>query len=267
MSFPPLVEPLAELSPAERARTARHAALGGLGAVGQRRLAAARVGVVGAGGLGSSALLALAAAGIGELVVIDDDVVDVSNLHRQVIHGLPDVGRPKVESAAESIAAVSPETRVLPVAVRITGENAIDLLRGCDVVLDGSDTFATRTAVAAACEELGIPLVWGTVQEWHAQLTVFWSAPPEGREPVVLADLHDPAEVGEPPSCAMVGVLGALCMQIGSLMAAEAVKLIAGAGEPLLGRVLLVDGLRSRIREVELRGRRSATRDAAAVPA
>jgi len=254
MPLPPLVEPLAELSGAERARTARHAALAGLGSIGQRRLAAARVGVVGAGGLGSAALLALGAAGIGEILVVDDDVVDVSNLHRQVIHGVPDVGRAKVASARESIAAVSPETRVDALEVRVTAENALELLRGCDVVLDGSDTFATRTAVADACEALGIPLVWGTVQEWHAQLTVFWSAPPDDREPVVLADLHDPAEVGEPPTCAAVGVLGALCMQVGSLMAAEAVKLIVGAGEPLLGRVVLIDGLRSRTREVELRG-------------
>ena len=254
MPLPPLVEPVAELSAQERARTARHAALAGLGPVGQRRLAAARVGVVGAGGLGSPALLALAAAGIGELVLVDDDEVDLSNLHRQVIHGVGDVGRPKVDSAAESIAAVSPETRVRAVTTRIDAENAVELLRGCHVVLDGSDAFETRTAVAAACATLGVPLVWGTVQEWHAQLTVFWSAPPNGREPVVLADLHDPAEVGEPPACSAVGVLGALCMQVGSLMAAEAVNLIAGAGEPLLGRVLLIDGLRSRVREVALRG-------------
>jgi len=254
MTFPPLVEPVDALSAEERARTARHAALDGLGALGQRRLAAARVGVVGAGGLGSAALLALAAAGIGELVIIDDDDVDISNLHRQIIHGVADVGRRKVESAAESIAGISPETRVILQPVRIDASNAIDLLRGCDVVLDGSDTFATRTVVAAACEELGVPLVWGVVQEWHGQLTVFWSAPPAGTEAVVLADLHDPAQVGEPPSCAMVGVLGALCMQLGSLMAAEAVKLVAGVGEPLLGRVLLVDGLRSKTREVELRG-------------
>lgn len=254
MTFPPLVEPIAELDQDERRRTARHAALAGLGPIGQRRLAAATVGVVGAGGLGSAALLALAAAGIGEIRVIDDDVVDVSNLHRQVIHGVADVGRSKVASAAESIAAVSPRTTVDARPARITAENALELLRGCDVVLDGSDTFATRTAVAAACESLGIPLVWGTVQEWHAQLTVFWSAPPAGHAAVVLADLHDPAEVGEPPSCAAVGVLGALCMQVGSLMGAEAIKLVTGAGEPLLGRVLLIDGLRSRTREVELRG-------------
>lgn len=254
MRLPPLVEPVEALSVAERARTARHAALAGLGPVGQRRLAGAQVGVMGAGGLGSSALLSLAAAGVGTIVLIDDDVVDVSNLHRQVIHGLGDVGRSKLDSAIDSIAAVSPETKVIPHHVRLTEDNAAELFAGCDVVLDGSDTFATRTAVAAACEQLGIPLVWGTLQEWHAQLTVFWNAPPaeSGVEPIVLADLHDPAVAGEPPSCAAVGVLGALAVQVGALMAAEAVKLIAGIGEPLLGRVLLIDGLRSRQREMPL---------------
>jgi len=253
MALPPIVEPVAALSDAERARTARHAALAGLGPTGQRRIAAARVGVVGAGGLGSSALLSLAAAGIGEIAVIDDDVVDVSNLHRQLIHGVPDVGRRKVDSAAESIAAVSPETRVVAHPIRLDESNARALLDGCDVVLDGSDTFATRSVVAAACEALGIPLVWGTVQEWHGQVTVFWSAPPEGVEPVVLTDLHPPETVGEPPACSMVGVLGALCVQVGALMAAEAIKLVAGIGEPLLGRVLVIDALRSRQREVPIR--------------
>ncbi len=250
--LPPLVEPVPALSEAERARTVRHAALAGFGPTGQKRLRAARVGVVGAGGLGSSSLLALAAAGIGTIVVIDDDTVSVSNLHRQIIHGLPDVGRPKLDSAIDSIRAVSPETVVVPHQVRLDATNAADLLEGCDVVLDGSDTMETRTAVAEACERLGIPLVWATVQEWHAQLTVFWSAPPEGVEPVVMSDLYDPATVGEPPTCSAVGVLGALTIQVGALMAAEAIKLVTGAGTTLLGRVVLIDGLHGRQREVEL---------------
>jgi len=250
--LPALVEPAAALSDAERARTARHAALAGLGPSGQRRLAAARVGVVGAGGLGSSALLALAAAGVGTIVLIDDDVVSVSDLHRQIIHGVPDVGRPKVASAIESMHAVAPEAVVIPHELRLDAANAAELLDGCDVVLDGSDTMATRTAVAAACERLGVPLVWATVQEWHAQLTVFWSAPPAGAEPIRLGDLYDPATVGEPPACSAVGVLGALTIQVGALMATEAVKLITGAGTTLLGRVLLVDGLDARHREVDL---------------
>jgi len=252
MALLPIVEPVAALSDAERARTVRHAALAGFGPIGQRRLAGARVGVVGAGGLGSGALLSLAAAGIGTIVLIDDDTVDLSNLHRQVIHGIGDVGRPKLDSAIESIHAVSPETVVIPHQVRLEADNAAELLHGCDVVLDGTDTMATRTAVAAACEELGIPLVWGTVQEWHAQLTVFWSAPPEGIAPIVLRDLYDPATTGEPPTCSAVGVLGALTVQVGALMATEAIKLVTGTGDPLLGRVLLIDGLGARQREVAL---------------
>ncbi len=252
--LPPLVEPVPALSDAERARTVRHAALSGFGSTGQKRLKGAQVGVVGAGGLGSSALLSLAAAGIGTIVVIDDDTVSVSNLHRQIIHGLPDVGRPKLDSAIDSIRAISAETVVIPHAVRLDETNAVELLRDCDVVLDGSDTMATRTAVAAATEQLGIPLVWATVQEWHAQLTVFWSAPPadSGIEPVVMSDLYDPATVGEPPACSAVGVLGALTIQVGALMATEAIKLVTGAGTSLLGRVVLIDGLNGRQREVGL---------------
>jgi len=253
MGLPPIVEPVPALSEAERERTLRHSALAGFGLASQRRLAAARIGVVGAGGLGSSALLALAAAGVGTIVLVDDDTVALSNLHRQIIHGVPDVGRPKLDSAIDSIRAVSPETVVVPHAVRLDESNATALLAGCHVVLDGSDTMATRAAVAAACEALGVPLVWATVQEWHAQLTVFWSAPPDGVEPIVLSDLHDPATAGEPPSCSAVGVLGALAIQLGAMMAAEAIKLVTGAGTPLLGRLVLVDGLGGRQREVALR--------------
>jgi len=265
VSFPPLVAPAAGLSEAERERTERHAALAGFGPVGQRRLAAARIGVVGAGGLGSSALLSLAAAGIGTIMLIDDDEVSASNLHRQIIHGVPDIGRPKLDSAIDSIRAVSPETSVVPHAVRLDETNAVGLLAGCDVVLDGSDTMATRTAVAAACEALSVPLVWGTVQEWHAQLTVFWSAPPEGAEPIVMSDLHDPATAGEPPSCSAVGVLGTLAIQVGAMMAAEAIKLVTGTGTPLLGRVVLLDGLSGRQREAALRPATAPT--AARMPA
>lgn len=259
MGLPPIVEPVAALSDAERARTQRHAALAGFGPIGQRRLAGATVGVVGAGGLGSGALLSLAAAGIGRIVLIDDDVVDLSNLHRQIIHGIGDVGRPKLDSATESIRAVSPDTVVVAHPVRLDATNAVALLTGCDVVLDGSDTMATRTAVADACEELGVPLVWGTVQEWNAQLTVFWSAPPEGVEPIVLRDLFDPATTGEPPTCSAVGVLGALTVQVGALMATEAIKLVTGTGTALIGRVLLIDGLGARQREVALHPAAPAT--------
>jgi adenylyltransferase/sulfurtransferase len=253
MAFPPLVEPLAELSDSERTRTARHRVLAGFGDVAQRRLAAAHVAVVGAGGLGSPAVLALAAAGVGTLTVIDDDLVEASNLQRQVMHRVGDVGAAKVDSAVRIAADLSPTTVVRPVQAVLTPANARDLLAGAHVVIDGTDTFETREAVAAACEDLGVPLVWGVVQEFHAQTTVFWSAPPAGVVPVRLADLYPPDAGREAPSCAQVGVLGSLCLQVGALLATEAIKLITGVGDPLLGRVLVIDALRSRADEVPLR--------------
>lgn len=269
MAQPPITDPAPGLSDAERARTARHAVLPGFGELGQRRLRAARVAVVGVGGLGSPVILALAAAGIGELVVIDDDVVEHSNLQRQVVHGVDDVGAPKVDSAVRAAAALSPETVVHPHRVRLDAASAVDLLRGADVVIDGSDSFATRRAVADACEALGVPLVWGTIQGFDAQVTVFWSAPPAGSPALRLRDLYPPETTGEPPSCAQVGVLGALCLQVGGVMAVEAIKLITGLGESLLGRVLLIDSLRARQREVPLlpsqQTRAAAAPDAPAV--
>jgi sulfur-carrier protein adenylyltransferase/sulfurtransferase len=266
MPLPPLVEPVPELDADERARTARHARLAGFGELGQRRLAAAHVAVVGAGGLGSPAVLALVAAGVGELTVVDDDVVEHTNLQRQILHRHADLGQLKVDSATRAAADLSPATTVHAVAARLTDANALELLRGADLVIDGSDTFDTRAAVASACEELGIPLVWGTVQEFDAQVTVFWSAPPAGVDPVVLADLYPPATVGEPPSCAEVGVLSPLCVQVGALLATQAVALVAGIGEPLLGRVLVIDGLRARQHEVPLRPARAAAPAPAPVP-
>ncbi len=253
MVFPPLVEPVAELGEDERTRTARHRVLAGFGDVAQRRLAAAHVAVVGAGGLGSPAVLALAAAGVGTITVIDDDRVEASKLQRQVMHRVTDVGAPKVDSAVRIAGDLSPTTVVRAVPALLTPGNARELLAGAHVVIDGTDTFETREAVAAACDSLGVPLVWGVVQEFHAQATVFWSAPPAGALPVRLADLYPPDAGREAPSCAQVGVLGALCLQVGALLATEAVKLITGVGEPLLGRVLVIDALRGRTDEVPLR--------------
>ncbi|UUT34928.1 ThiF family adenylyltransferase [Microbacterium elymi] len=246
----PLVPPLPALSDAERVRTARHQRLAGLGPDGQRRIGAARAAVVGAGGLGSPVILALAAAGIGELVVFDDDEVDVSNLQRQVIHRRQDVGRPKTDSA-ERVASDLSETRVRAVRTRLTHDNAAALLAGADLVLDGTDSFASREIVAAACERLGLPLVWGTVQEFAGLVTVFWSAPPAPHEPVRLVDLYPAGS--DAPACSAVGVFGPLCLQVGSLMAAEALKLITGIGRPLIGRVALIDALAGTQREAPLR--------------
>ncbi|MDT0117364.1 HesA/MoeB/ThiF family protein [Microbacterium sp. PRF11] len=242
----PLVEPVASLAPEELIRTARHAVLAGIGEEGQRRLAAARIAVVGAGGLGSPVLLSLAAAGVGELIVIDDDVVERTNLQRQLLHRVDDIGTAKTASAARAVRDLSPLTVVHERTLRLTSDNARELFAEADLVIDGSDTFDTREAVAAATEVLGIPLVWGAVQEWAAQVTVFWSDPPEGHAPVVLGDLFPPGSAGEPPTCAQVGVLGSLCVQVGGLLSTEAIKLVTGAGDPLLGRLVVVDALRAR---------------------
>jgi len=262
----PLVDPLPALSPAERARTQRHLVLSGIGELGQRRLGAAHVAVVGAGGLGSPVIMALAAAGVGTLTVIDDDVVDRTNLQRQLLHRLSDVGAAKTASAVRVAADLSPETVVRAVGERLTSDNAEQLLAGAHLVVDGSDTFATRTAVAGAAEALGIPLVWGVVQEFHAQVTVFWSTPPAGVEPVRLSDLHPADAAGEPPTCAEVGVLGSMCLQVGGILATEAIKLIVGIGDPLLGRVLVLDALRGTQTEVPLRAAAPAAPAAAPSP-
>ncbi|GGD40667.1 molybdopterin biosynthesis protein MoeZ [Microbacterium faecale] len=255
MAFPPLVDPITALTEAEAARTARHAALYPFGGEGQRRLAAAHVAIVGAGGLGSPAVLALAAAGIGRITIIDDDVVEASNLQRQVLHRMSDLGSAKTASAVRAARDLAPECDVTEIRERVTPENAERLLSGADVVLDGTDTLATREAVASACERLGVPLVWGVVQEFQAQVTVFWSKPPAGVPPTRLGDLYPPGSAGELPTCAAVGVLGALVMHVGSIMSTQAILLIAGIGDPLVGRIALIDGLRSTTREVPLRAR------------
>ncbi|OAN41196.1 HesA/MoeB/ThiF family protein [Microbacterium sp. H83] len=249
----PLVAPASSLDPTELVRTARHAVLAGIGEEGQRRLSAARVAVVGAGGIGSPVLLALAAAGVGTITLIDDDVVELTNLQRQLAHRVDDIDTPKTASAARAITALAPRALVIPHTVRLDATNAHALLADADIVVDTSDSFSTRRDVAAAAEALGIPLVWGAVQEWHAQATVFWSAPPAGSDPVVLADLFPHGTEGDPPSCAQVGVLGALCVQVGGMLAGEVVKLVTGAGEPLLGRLAMIDALGGRQHEIAIR--------------
>ncbi len=251
----PLVEPGPPLTRTERARYARHLLLPELGELGQRRLRAARVCVVGAGGLGAPVLQYLAAAGVGRLGVVDDDVVDLSNLQRQVVHGQADVGRRKVDSAADAVRALDPGVEVVTHAVRLTEANA-DLLAGYDVVVDGTDNFATRYLVNDACVRLGLPEVWGSVLRFDAQVAVFWGRPPTGIPAVQLRDLFpEPPPEGSVPSCAVAGVLGALCGQVGSLMATEVVKLVTGVGRPMLGRVAVLDALAGTWREVPLRPR------------
>ncbi len=257
----PLVEPGPPLTAEQASRFARHLLLPQLGELAQRRLLNARVAVVGAGGLGSPALLYLAAAGVGTLGVIDDDVVEASNLQRQVLHGVADIGRSKLDSAIDRLRTIAPDVRVEAHPERLTVDNAVEILRGHDLVLDGTDTFETRYAVADACAELGIPLVWGSVLAFDAQVSVF-------ADGLTLRDLFPtPPPAGSVPSCAEAGVLGSLTGQVGSVMATEAIKLVTGVGEPLLGRVLVLDGLTQRWSEVPLRPRSStATTTPTATP-
>lgn len=256
MALPPLVDPGPPLTPEEVDRYSRHVVLPALGEDAQRRLRRAKVCVLGAGGLGSPALLYLAAAGIGTLGILDDDDVELSNLARQVLHGTADVGRPKVDSAARRIGALDPGVHLRTHRCRLSAANAVELLSDYDVVVDGSDNFATRYAVDDACTHLGLPLVWASVLGFDAQVSVFWGRPPAGSdvEPVRLRDLFpEPPATGVVPSCAEAGVLGAVCGSVGALQAAEVVKLVTGIGTPLLGRVLVLDALAARFREVPLR--------------
>ncbi|MGN8245437.1 ThiF family adenylyltransferase [Cellulomonas soli] len=256
MPLPPLVEPAGPLTAAERTRYSRHLLVPGIGELGQRRLRNARVLVVGAGGLGSPVLLYLAAAGVGTLGIADDDVVDESNLQRQVVHASDAVGRAKVDSAADAVRRTDPSVTVVTHHLRLDASNALQVLDGYDLVVDGTDTFATRYLVADACTLTGTPLVWGSVLRFDGQVAVFWSDPPAGHgyPAVTYRDVfaHPPAP-GEVPSCAEAGVLGAVCGAVGSAMAVEALKLIVGFGDPLLGRVATYDALRARWREVPVR--------------
>ena len=257
MAIPPLVEPVDRLSASESVRTARQRRLPQLNELGQRRLANARVLVLGAGGLGSPALLYLAAAGVGTIGIVDGDDVEPSNLQRQIIHGQADVGRPKVDSAAERIAEIAPETTVVRHTERLVATNAAEIIGDYDVVIDGTDNFPTRFLVNDTCARLGLPLVWASVLRFDAQLSVFWATPPAGSgvTGVPLRDLFPtPPAAGEVPNCADAGVLGALCGQVGSLMATETIKLITGIGSPLIGRVLVIDALSGRFSEIPLLG-------------
>jgi sulfur-carrier protein adenylyltransferase/sulfurtransferase len=260
----PLVEPAAELSDEEIRRYSRHLLLPELGSDGQRRLKNAAVLVIGAGGLGSPVLMYLAAAGVGTIGIVDDDVVEESNLQRQVIHGVADLGAAKVDSAEQAIADLNPHVRVVRHRVRLDRSNALEVLGGYQLVLDGTDNFATRYLVDDACAILGLPLVWGSILRFDGQVSVFWSAPPKATpsvqesgaqpEPVTYRDLHpSPPPPGSVPSCAEGGVLGVVCAAIGSVMATEAVKLICGIGEPLLGRLMIFDALAMSWRTIRVR--------------
>ncbi|MER7010903.1 adenylyltransferase/sulfurtransferase MoeZ [Saccharopolyspora sp. NPDC000359] len=254
-SLPPLVEPAAELTKEEVARYSRHLIIPDVGMDGQKRLKNAKVLVVGAGGLGSPALLYLAAAGVGTLGIVEFDEVDESNLHRQVIHGQSDLGRPKAESARDSIAEVNPFVEVVLHQTHLTSDNALDIFRGYDLILDGTDNFATRYLVNDAAVLLGKPYVWGSIFRFEGQASVFWD-----QHGPNYRDLYpEPPPPGMVPSCAEGGVLGVLCASIGSIMVNEAIKLITGIGETLLGRLMIYDALEMSYRTVKIRKDPNAT--------
>ena len=237
---------MSALSPDEIKRYARHIVLRGVGGDGQQKLKAARVLVVGAGGLGSPAIAYLAAAGVGTLGVVDHDTVSISNLQRQVIHQSAGVGVAKAESAREFVAGLNSHVQFVPHIERITADNAARLMADYDLVLDGTDNFSTRAVTAAAAQSAGLMLVSGAVSMFDGQVTVFAPGGPQ------FADLYpDTPDEADLPACEVVGVLGAVTGVIGTLMAMEAIKLITGIGDPLIGRLLLYDGRAARFDEMQ----------------
>ncbi|WP_118133358.1 molybdopterin-synthase adenylyltransferase MoeB [Oceanicella sp. SM1341] len=237
-------------SPEELERYARHIVLREVGGPGQARLKAARVLVLGAGGLGSPALLYLAAAGVGHITLVDDDTVSLSNLQRQVLHDTAHVGARKIDSAAARLAEVNPHVGFTGHALRLTPENAAGLIRGHDLVLDGSDSFATRYAVNAACVAEAVPLVAAAMTQWEGQISLF--APHLGA-PCYRCTFPEAPAPGLAPSCAEAGIMGALAGTMGAMMAGEAIKHLTGAGETLLGRLLLWDSLFAEARVLTIR--------------
>ena len=231
---------MTEFSDEELERYARHIVLREVGGPGQRKLKAARVLVVGAGGLGAPVLMYLAAAGVGYLRVVDDDAVSLSNLQRQVIFSTGDIGMSKVSAAAAALARINPNVVVEPVAARLDGATAAGLVGDMGLVLDGSDNFATRYTVNEACVGAGVPLVAGAISQWEGQVSLYH---PAGGAPCYACVFPTPPAAGLGPSCAEAGVMGALAGIVGTIMAAEALKAITGAGETLAGTLLIHDSL------------------------
>ena len=249
MILPPLVEPAAELTVDEVRRYSRHLIIPDVGMAGQKRLKNAKVLCVGAGGLGSPALLYLAAAGVGTLGIVEFDVVDESNLQRQIIHSQKDIGRPKAESARDRVLETNPYVNVQMHQERLDSSNVMELFAQYDLIVDGTDNFATRYLVNDACVLLGKPYVWGSIYRFDGQASVFWAE----YGPCYRCLYPEPPPPGMVPSCAEGGVLGVLCASIGSIQVTEAIKLLAGIGEPLLGRLMIYDALEMTYRQVKIR--------------
>ena len=249
MQLPPLVEPAAELTVDEVRRYSRHIIIPEVGMDGQKRLKNARVLCVGAGGLGSPALMYLAAAGVGTLGIVEFDEVDESNLQRQIIHRQSDIGRPKAESARDTVNEINPYVNVVVHNERLDNSNVLEIFAQYDLIVDGTDNFATRYMVNDAAVLLHKPYVWGSIYRFEGQASVFW----EDHGPQYRDLYPEPPPPGMVPSCAEGGVLGVLCASIGSIMGTEAIKLITGMGETLLGRLMIYDALEMSYRTVKIR--------------
>ncbi|GAB5905437.1 adenylyltransferase/sulfurtransferase MoeZ [Mycobacteroides chelonae] len=252
-TLPPLVSPAADLTREEVARYSRHLIIPDLGVDGQKRLKNAKVLVIGAGGLGSPTLLYLAAAGVGTIGIVEFDVVDESNLQRQIIHGQSDIGRSKAQSARDSVLEINPLVEVRLHELRLEPDNAVNLFSQYDLILDGTDNFATRYLVNDAAVLAHKPYVWGSIYRFEGQVSVFWEDAPDGLG-LNYRDLYpEPPPPGMVPSCAEGGVLGILCASIASVMGTEAIKLITGIGDSLLGRLMVYDALDMTYRTIKIR--------------
>ncbi len=258
MTFPPLVEPADELTIDEVRRYSRHLIIPDVGMAGQKRLKNAKVLVIGAGGLGSPALLYLAAAGVGTLGIAEFDEVDESNLQRQIIHTQSDIGKSKAVSAKESIAEANPYVNVVLHEERLDNDNVMEVFEGYDLIVDGTDNFATRYMVNDAAYFLKIPYVWGSIYRFDGQASVFWphatnTAGESVEAPCYRCLYPEPPPAGMVPSCAEGGVLGVLCASIGSIQVNESIKLLAGIGDPAVGRLVIYDALELEWRKLKVR--------------
>ncbi|GAA2170216.1 adenylyltransferase/sulfurtransferase MoeZ [Glycomyces rutgersensis] len=247
--MPPLVEPASELSVDEVRRYSRHLIIPDVAMDGQKRLKNAKVLCVGAGGLGSPALMYLAAAGVGTIGIAEFDTVDESNLQRQIIHGQSDIGRPKSESAAESVREINPYVNVVIHNTVLDNDNVFEIFEQYDLIIDGTDNFATRYMVNDAAVLLGKPYVWGSIYRFDGQASVFWA----DQGPCYRCLYPEPPPPGMVPSCAEGGVLGVLCASIGSIQVTEAIKLLTGIGDPLVGSLMVYDALEMSYRKIKVR--------------
>jgi adenylyltransferase/sulfurtransferase len=253
VSLPPLVEPAAELTRDEVMRYSRHLIIPDVATTGQKRLKNARVLAVGAGGLGSPTLMYLAAAGVGTLGIVEFDTVDESNLQRQIIHGQSDIGRSKAESARDSVREINPLIDVVVHETRLDNDNVMEIFSQYDLIVDGTDNFATRYMVNDAAYFLNKPYVWGSIYRFDGQASVFWPTLEGTEAPCYRCLYPEPPPPGMVPSCAEGGVLGVLCASIGAIQTTEAIKLLTGIGDPLVGSLMVYDALEMSYRKIKVR--------------